>query len=390
MRLNYFFLIGIITLGLVACNSSDTVIPENIRTEKNVTIQISNGNMGTRSLESPVTAATVNLVKNALVIFTNGNDNTSTIVFAKPLTGSDLTQLMSSTNGNKGYTIKVPTAATHVYVVLNSTTAITNLAVVNKTIAELNAAVLQINDMNTKAEAADANSTGTITMYGKDILTADAVTAGFGPNAQAADLYANVIVSPLVARVEVTNVTPKTGSQISSFTIDGVFIKKLHQTITLGSTAGSLVDYSNITAGAGQTLNTAYYTESDGTYSGTDKNMRNLISPITFTSSNIAGFQLAAAATPIMVLKLSNIKLTGNVNYGDDATKKYYIVIRGFKSNGTSVASLTANNVYKLDLSGENGIDVNNITEDVDVIQKSVWVGVSITPWTVVNVTPTF
>ncbi|MEG0454207.1 MAG: hypothetical protein RR559_02445, partial [Bacteroides sp.] len=121
MRLNYFFLIGIITLGLVACNSSDTVIPENIRTEKNVTIQISNGNMGTRSLESPVTAATVNLVKNALVIFTNGNDNTSTIVFAKPLTGSDLTQLMSSTNGNKGYTIKVPTAATHVYVVLNST-----------------------------------------------------------------------------------------------------------------------------------------------------------------------------------------------------------------------------------------------------------------------------
>lgn len=390
MRLNYFLLIGIITLGLVACNNSDTVEPDSTRIVKNVTIKIANNNMETRALENPVTPTTVNIVKNALVVFTNGNEDTSTIVFAKPLTGTDLTQLMSTTNANKGYTTKAPAAATHVYVVLNSTATITALAVVNKTIAELNAAILQINDMNTKAETTDSNTTGSITMYGKGALTANAASADFGPNAQAVDLYANVAVAPLVARMEIANIAPKTGSQISSFTLDGVIVKKLYQTITLGNVASNLVDYSNITATTEQTLNAVYYTEADGTYTGVNKNMRNIVSPITFNANNVAGFQLAAATTPIIVLKLSNIKLTGNVNYGDDTTKKYYVVIRGFKNSTTPVANLIANNVYKMDLSGENGIDVNNITEDVDAIQKSVWVGVSITPWTVVNVTPIF
>lgn len=378
-----------LALGFTACNKNE-VTPID-RTVKSVTLSIANANMEARSVEAPVTATTTNIVKNALLLFTNGTADASVIEKSVPVTAADIAKMLATTAANKGYKVDgVPNSSTAVMVVLNAPATVTAAGIVGKNVGAVKAAVLTLNNMNAKAAVADANTTGSITMTGTPVaLVADAATAGFGPGATAADFYANVTVAPVVSRFELIKVEAKTGSQIKSFKVDGVFVKKFNQTTTLGGAAAAMVDYSNVKAGAGQTLNAKFYTQADGTYAGADKNMRNLgAAAITFDATHVAGYQVAAAAAPWIVVKISDITLQDDSKYNDG--KANYVVIKGYKDGATDVATFVANNVYKLDASGTNGIDVNNITEDVDAVQKSVWVGVTITPWTVKNVAPVY
>lgn len=222
---------AIVATTLFACNKQDMTDPENKTGESSVTLSIQQA-PSTKGVSDQKGDTEYAVIGSGRLYFIDASNN---YISQRDLTATEVTALSntSTTNGGKTVTITgVPNTATTLYFVANiMTPAGTSFPQIDGTTgtdARLRIDKLQANAIN-------------VPMAGQS--TTFTPTTG-SPRAT------SVLLTPLVARVEVGQVTaqngtPATNNDITGYKLSGIFVNNIHQAVLLGGTpylVGSSID----------------------------------------------------------------------------------------------------------------------------------------------------
>ncbi len=193
------------------------------------------------------------------------------------------------------------------------------------------------------------------------------------------DYYANVTISPVVARIEIEEIS-YTGT-LESFTLEGIYINNYYQQMPVGLTRlaptnnGSNPDHYDVasTDFAYRAYSVMYDLIGEGA-----------TGDATFTPDNgVWAYQVFGNSNPVphIILKLTDVVADGGASLGDR-----YVTVSGFADGfGDEIMSLSRNTVYKITDLAFTDADIDPLPEPTDV---NVWVHVEVEPWTTVIVTP--
>lgn len=224
-------LTAIVATSLFACSKQDTTDTDNPTGESIVTLSIQQPT-STKGVSDQKGDTEYAVIGSGKLYFIDASNN---YISQRELTATEVTALSntSTTNGGKTVTITgVPNTATTLYFVANiktsAGTAFPQTDGTTGTDARLRIDKLQANAIN-------------VPMAGQS--TTFAPTTG-------SPRTTSVLLTPLVARVEVgqvtvQNATPATNNDITGYKLSGVFVNNIHQAVLLGGTpylVGSPID----------------------------------------------------------------------------------------------------------------------------------------------------
>ncbi|MCC8019932.1 MAG: hypothetical protein LIO85_09210 [Rikenellaceae bacterium] len=193
------------------------------------------------------------------------------------------------------------------------------------------------------------------------------------------DYYANVTISPVVARIEIEEIS-YTGT-LEQFTLEGIYINNYYQQMPVGLTRlaptnnGSNPDHYDV--GDSDFAYRAYSVMYDLIGD-------NATGPATFTPDNgVWAYQVFGNSNPVphIILKLTDVVAAGGASLGDR-----YVTVSGFADgDGDDIMSFVRNTVYKITDLAFTDADIDPLPEPTDV---NVWVHVEVEPWATVIVSP--
>ncbi|MCC8089014.1 MAG: hypothetical protein LIO79_07105 [Rikenellaceae bacterium] len=393
MRKKIFLIFAAAALLTSSCtnNSEDAAIPDVTET-KSVYLQVDlSKETKTRSDENTATGTSAQL-RSALIYFLDGSaDPVIFDIRTVGVGGSDVTLSQIE----EGYRFDgIPSSVTQVYVVGNYNSSDTqgNDADFPMTdgmlLSDIQSVVLNIQEVShgslTDGTTIDGlysvmDGRSTITEYDTASNTWNGDT-----DLTAGDLYANVLISPIVARIEIEEIE-YTGSLLSNLTVEGIYINYFYPEAPLSLDLtddtyinnGSDVDsYDRDNADFAYSYYMAmfdYLNEAIVTADGT-----------TVTPNNeVWAYQVFGSSNPVphIILKITGITATNGTFIGTR-----YVTVRGYlDANGTEITEFERNTIYKIT---NLEFDDDNLEIFPETESQSVWVHVEVTPWVTVIVTP--
>jgi len=257
MKLNKFFMLGLVGLAFTACSNEEEDVNLNTLGDRVVKMSISR-EVVTRAVDAPVNAGFVNSVADATIYFIAGGGN---VVGTRELTGEEITALNSAnTHSTEVTCTKVDASAVRAYVVAN--TAINSVTLNAATTATLDASTANLTQQNTKRTivnddiASDATNTAQYTTL-RGISTSDfSKTTETNENVDPKEVIyeGSVTLSPIVCRLEINGIRSTTiatdaeeagADDVVAFTVEGIYINNFYTTGTLGGTETGRQDFGS-------------------------------------------------------------------------------------------------------------------------------------------------
>ncbi|MCD7969699.1 MAG: hypothetical protein LUF87_05040 [Alistipes sp.] len=197
------------------------------------------------------------------------------------------------------------------------------------------------------------------------------------------DQYANVTISPIVARIEIEEIV-YTGT-FGSFTLDGIYINDYYQKAPLSLDMDGYAPMNN-----GSDVDAYDVDNSSFAYNYYTTMFDYLDTPAvitggeaTFTPVNgVWAYQVFGDSSPVphIILKLTDVTTSGGTDLEDQ-----YLTITGFRMGGTDLTRFDRNTIYKISAIEFSDDDLDLFPEPETI---NVWVHVEVAEWETVNVTP--
>lgn len=399
MKLNKFFMLGLVGLAFTACSNEEEDVNLNTLGDRVVKMSISR-EVVTRAVDAPVNAGFVNSVADATIYFIAGGGN---VVGTRELTGEEITALNSAnTHSTEVTCTKVDASAVRAYLVAN--TAINSVTLNAATTATLDASTANLTQQNTKRTivnddiASDATNTAQYTTL-RGISTSDfSKTTETNENVDPKEVIyeGSVTLSPIVCRLEINGIRSTTiatdaeeagADDVVAFTVEGIYINNFYTTGTLGGTETGRQDFgsdeSKYTNASYQTWSyaTDYLNQAATAVSGSSTDFA-----VTTTEGTTWARQLFAGEVPHIVVRLTGVKYESDDASAQGVTK--YLTITNYRdSNKALLQGVAAGKVYKISEIVFNGNDLTDIPYQTT---KTIEATVSIAAWTAENITPEF
>lgn len=400
--------------SLFACNKQDAPDSQNLTGESSVTLSIKQATPS-RGVSDQKGDNEYAVIGSGKIYFIDASNN---YVSQRELTTAEVSALANSqtTNGGKTVTITgVPNTATTLYFIANIMT--TDGATFPKVDGTTGA------DARLRIDKLQANATN-VPMAGQ--------SSTFAP-VSGSPRMASVVLTPLVARVEVGQVTcqnqngagqPPVSADITGYKLSGVFINNIHQSVLLGGTPYLVGSTLDIKAQTGWTAGWESYFTSANTvfpyYVGgspaapsdwvansmftycmpTGNNATTFYPDLAYGSTSTDpgvtpkkawGYQVcpsttvapnATADVPHIILKLTTVEYVDNPLA---KTTKYVTVTKYIDGNNAPITEFKSGNVYriqKLTFTHNDATD-QPYQENITVIAT-----VTVAPWVINNINP--
>jgi len=396
MRKKIFSTLTVAALVLISCsNKNETTSPEpNPRETKSVYLQIDFASKSKTKSDEPSQAGEAAPLYSALIYFLDGA--------ADPIVFDYRT---ISANGNpsvteleEGYRFDgIPSSVTQVYVIGNYNTVdmqgdgSTFPMVDGIPLSQIQEVVLNIEQNNHGALRDATTVDGLLTlMDGRDTIDEYVVGSNTwnGDEAlTAGDLYANVEISPIVARIEIDEIE-YTGTLLQSMTIEGIYINYYYQQTTLD------LDYTNYS----YTDNGSDVSNYDSDPENDDFAYRYYMSMFDQINNRIVvangrttepdngtwAYHVFGDSSPVphIILKVTDIVAVNN----NQVIGTRYVTVKGYLDSGNDeVTEFDRNTIYRIATLQFSDDDLEIFPETES---KNVWVHVEVAPWVVETVTP--
>lgn len=366
-KFKYGILMAVVALiGFTSCSNDDEASGVDNSKPKSVYLKISNG---------PNTYAESPIVNDGdAVTFNDGH------LYFVNAAGVILDYYTLTAGVTAGANISIADITTVGSTLQNLDGSITNIFVVGNVPA---AVVLPTagNISAVKAMALNVQTQGTstnVSLYGTNTLTATGV----------ADQYtSNILVSPIVARIELTDITA--GGAIDDFDVEGIFVDYYYPTGRIDGTITSVLVQNGTVV--------ADFADASAKYPVALKpSIYDWFAPLTSAAGvaapapgNVWGYNVFATAAgssvPRIVIRLSNIQ----TNDGSVYANPQFVTIRGFKNAGAPLATVVGGSVYSI-AAGALVIDENVLKPNPNQNEIEIEVGITLNTWTGVAVTPEF
>jgi len=230
MNFKYLMMTVVLAIGLASCSSDDDNVDNGgvvTKDPKTVSLTLKFGKMSTYSEGSSAVGQTP-VIDDAKVFFADENN---VILHQGDIEASDIT---SATNTGEKVFVRVPGAATKVYVVANETTitlptvtnGTTTIAVLKATLNNIANQAHPVNEVTLQGAGTIVNTSGTYTCA--------------------------IEVAPAVSRIEISQIeagqAPNVTIPLTAFQLDGIFINNTYTELgldytTLPVAAGSIINY---------------------------------------------------------------------------------------------------------------------------------------------------
>lgn len=348
-----FVLAAVLTLGMVSCsNDNEPNVDKNLPA-KDVTIRI--GGMQTRAAGEAIGTKAAILNDGYVVFASSGGQIVQVVPFggSATITASDLT----GTNGHK-FT-NVPGTVNKVYVYGNIPSDLT--LPTSGALESINALLANVGSQADATEGVDR-----VTLYGGDAIT------GTAP-----DYAATFDIKPIAARIEIKDVVVKSGSTITSFNVEGIFINNYYEAGRLdGKLSGTPVN-----KGQG---GDAIYKEGVAPYVAGFPLFDFNTSGLTKEADKVWAYNVLAPSDNTtehthVIIRLSNIAPAGAFK------GTQFVTIKAFNDGTNTLTHLTAGKVYEL---GSIEISQEHLSPEAETEAVNVTVTANVVDWVPVPVTP--
>lgn len=339
------------------------------KTQAVLSVKISSAKLNSRaSVSTPISDAYKTPLTDGVIFIL---DAANSITKAVAIVSGTGVNGIESANGQQ---ITAVESNSKVYVVANIGSTLvtewTTAGTIPANLTALNTKVLDINGAN--GQGTEALPLNTATLANSE-GTAEPIVLGTGTGGASGtnqgEAKVTVSLVPTITRVELFKIEG-TGN-ITGFTVEGVYIDKYYPQYTIaGSTAGTIfnnnqaVDFSSYEPV--MAIETAYQAAS----------------LIASPTPSVWGFNLAAGATPRIIVKLTNV--TGTTSTGATIPSgTYYLTVKTFAKGGTPLTSFARGKVYRLGHGTDAGLkfDENDITITPNPIDIDLWVTVDVAEW---------
>ncbi|MCD7914853.1 MAG: hypothetical protein LUG96_06070 [Tannerellaceae bacterium] len=396
MKLNIFSSVVLMAWLLGACSDLD-IKPDDPFSEgdhKTVYLRFNTSRQETREVEATATGTAAPLLSAILYFMDSAADPLVYAVRTVGGTGADATVAQIEA----GYEFTgIPSLVTQVYVVGNYNSADQDLTDAAFPIYDgTTFSVIQDVVLNIQQVAYPVLADGTTSSVLLSVMDgqADLAEYGVGTNTwtgsntpAAGDLYANVTLAPVNARIEIEEIS-YAGDLLASFTLEGIYINNYYPELPVSLTPGTNEPVNN---GSDVTLydrNNSAYAYS---YYTTLEDEVDLDATVAGGTAAITpGMDLVWAyhvfgnsdLVPHVILKLTNVVTQDGTELGTR-----YVTVSGFMnaSTGAEITVFARNTIYKItDLAFTDG-DISIVPEPEEI---GIWIHVEVEDWTTVYVNP--
>lgn len=283
------------------------------------------------------------------------------------VTKADLTGGEAVIEGISGSATKCYILFTDVNAQISSATGITG-DLKGTNISAVKGAVIPVSNIN-DATGAVAN----VPLYGEGDV---AVSTGQTIGGKDYDAKVTVTINSLASRLQIGKISSKvydytdasSAAQtvtIDAFTVEGIYVNNFHQDMTVGSTAGTIIDSEDdadayattaggvyATDGAGAKLYDALGTAASGT-------------PLNVAATGVWAYNVFPTTVPHVIIKLTDVKYTDSATGTQVELPVQYLTVQSFKyaaghaDAGNDVTAFAANNIYTL---GDIQFNYNDMT----------------------------
>lgn len=198
---------------------------------------------------------------------------------------------------------------------------------------------------------------------------------------------ADITLTPLCSRIEITKFT-STGA-VTAYKLQGIYVSHFYNEMPLNETADAAgLELYATTGGADYSVRTYMCDEAANAATGLGTKNGKVTTPA--AAGNVWAYQFFPGAntgrvSPRLVVKLDGVASTiGSF----DASKPYYLNIRGFKASGAGNVNpmeVTRGKVYRIEDIRFNESDISDVPNPADI---SLTVTVSVASWVPVTVEP--
>ncbi|MCD8179309.1 MAG: hypothetical protein LUE98_18670 [Tannerellaceae bacterium] len=395
MKIRMIFSALCLAVLLGACSDKETDTTPEGNSRKAIYLKLSNGS-GTKADEPTATGTSAPLLS-AIIYFLDGSTNP--VVEEVRTVGTDADITMAELEAGHEF-MDIPSTVTQVYIVGNYNSSNMNGAAANFPISrgtlfsQVQAVTLQIEQV-AYPRLADGTTAGQLltVMDGRDFVqNYGSVPEGWSgeEDLTATDMYADVTVAPLNARIEIVQIT-YTGTSYRSFTLEGIYINNYFDTMPVSLDPMTDASYAPVNNGSDQTkydVNSANfaYTNFSTLYDNPDIPVTVTGGTASITPANgVWAYHVFGSSSPVphIILKLTNLVNSD----GDSVEGARYVTVTGYIENGVEIGTFERNVIYKLANLAFTDADVSPVPEPEDV---NLWVHVQVAPWETINVTPVF
>ncbi|MDR1274555.1 MAG: hypothetical protein LBK12_08395 [Odoribacteraceae bacterium] len=274
----------------------------------------------------------------------------------------------------------VPSSSSSVYVVgtLSTTGLLSAVAVGQNISTVLAAAQVAVGDVD-DATGAVAN----VPLLGSGVIT----------YASTPNIYeANVTIAPVVGRVELAKISAD-DEEITSFTVDAIYVNQYYEQLSLAGVATSIVDNASSTSNYAQATATDKYYGKPEVFDAFATGTADSDGSVEVDFAGVMAYNLLPPGStyfPHLVVRITKV-VPKDASYTNDygAGKVWYLTVKNVVAAGTSQTGpflvFQAGKIYKIaDLHFGLG-DLSPVPEPGD---KIVTVKVTVTKWEAVNVDP--
>jgi hypothetical protein len=399
--LNFIYAAALLlAVGLVGC-SRESANDENEARSVVLTVTSSS----TRAVTEPITGSTTTPLKAYGRVFFVSSGGTITKmlpIMADTDSGTDYATSSGATLNIKdlklGTAVEitgVPSNSTQVYVVSGLPAANFFDAVGAATnVSAYLAAAYDVEDAY-DSETSTLGGVRTVPQIGSGIIVHDG-------SAYADQFVAAVDIYPAVGRVELTQLTGKTG-EITSFKVQGVYVNNFFETISLDGTPASYVPKDNGSTTAEYSgTNPGYYENKPWVYdehasTGWESAGGVLKFEKTSDSGEVLGYNLLARQLgstdhyfPHLVIEITDVVCVDSDNHNLYKDKTWYLTITNVVAHDAvqiedNWVKFEAGKVYQI----ENlPFELGNLSPVPEPSDKKVTCTVTVKPWVVMNVDP--
>lgn len=226
-----------------------------------------------------------------------------------------------------------------------------------KDISTIKSMVIPVGNIN-DASGAVAN----VPLYGEgvvEVVSPDKTSGGSDYNAKV-----SVTINSLAARLQIGKISAKvynytndSGNQtvtIDAFTVGGIYINNFHQDMTVGSTAGTIIDGADNAGKYSTAAGTSYATGGIGEKLCDVLKTAATGSPLAVAANGVWAYNLFPTTVPHIIIELTNVKYTDSATGTQITIPSQFIAVQSFKyapghaNAGEVVTNFAANNIYTL------------------------------------------
>ncbi len=390
MKKNLFSLLAMAALAVVftACSQNEELSSSD---QKSVFVKLDIG-QGTRAIQAPFGNNRPTVSSLRIYFHNNTPGSILKMVAISSTTTPSINDLI---NGAK--ISDVPSSATHVTVFGNIPSSILTTVPTAGTIASVKSTMLGVETQTTAEHVLLNGSDGVLqSASGAGAPTWISTLGGVG----AGDLYAEVTIAPAFARVEIEGMKTKTGSAITGYSLQGIFLNNIYTQMQLDGTVPSSVTLQNNGPDATKYLQDV--TGSPLVYPSANNGIfhnwfaPSLVAALTGGIYEItagAGMRWAYQVIPNantaandqlqIIMRLTNVTGTGLTYTGDQ-----FLTIRGFLDSATGTpVTIQPGKIYTIS-TADFEFDENDITDTPVTNAVGVYLKVTVTPWSPVAVKP--